>query len=57
MHMIHALPTSMSMGTNVQLHGMFDDLKISHVDEQVVRSIIQKIQDTFGQHSELSMHI
>ena len=34
-----------------------DDSKISHVDEQVVRSIIQKIQDTFGQHSELSMHI
>ena len=34
-----------------------DDLKISHVDEQVVRSIIQKIQNTFGQHSELSMHI
>ena len=34
-----------------------DDLKISHVDEQVVRSIIQKIQDTFGQHSELSIHI
>ena len=34
-----------------------DDLKISHVDEQVVRSIIQKIQDTFGQHSELSMNI
>ena len=34
-----------------------DDLKISHVDEQVVRSIIQKIQDTFGQHLELSMHI
>ena len=34
-----------------------DDLKISHVDEQVVRSIIQKIQDTFGQYSELSMHI
>ena len=34
-----------------------DDLKISHADEQVVRSIIQKIQDTFGQHSELSMHI
>ena len=34
-----------------------DDLKISHVDKQVVRSIIQKIQDTFGQHSELSMHI
>ena len=34
-----------------------DDLKISHVDEQVVRSIIQKIQDNFGQHSELSMHI
>ena len=34
-----------------------DDLEISHVDEQVVRSIIQKIQDTFGQHSELSMHI
>ena len=34
-----------------------DDLKISHVDEQVVRSIIQKIQDTFGQHSELSMQI
>ena len=34
-----------------------DDLKISHVDEQVVRSIIQKIQNNFGQHSELSMHI
>ena len=34
-----------------------DDLKISHVDEQVVRSIIQKIQNTFGQHSELSMHM
>ena len=34
-----------------------DDLKISHVDEQVVRLVIQKIQDTFGQHSELSMHI
>ena len=34
-----------------------DDLKISHVDEHVVRSIIQKMQDTFGQHSELSMHI
>ena len=34
-----------------------DDLKISHVDEHVVRSIIQKIQDNFGQHSELSMHI
>ena len=34
-----------------------DDLKISHVDEQVVRSIIQKNQDNFGQHSELSMHI
>ena len=34
-----------------------DDLKISHVDEQVVRSIIQKIQDNFSQHSELSMHI
>ena len=34
-----------------------DDLKISHVDGNVVRSIIQKIQDTFGQHSELSMHI
>ena len=34
-----------------------DDLKISHVGEHVVRSIIQKIQDTFGQHSELSMHI
>ena len=34
-----------------------DDLKISHVEEQVVRSIIQKIQDNFGQHSELSMHI
>ena len=34
-----------------------DDLKISHVEEQVVRWIIQKIQDTFGQHSELSMHI
>ena len=34
-----------------------DDLKISHVREHVVRSVIQKIQDTFGQHSELSMHI
>ena len=34
-----------------------DDLKISHVEEQVVRSIIQKIQDNLGQHSELSMHI
>ena len=34
-----------------------DDLKISHVREHVVRSIIQKIQDNFGQHSELSMHI
>ena len=34
-----------------------DDLKISHADEHVVRSIIQKIQDNFGQHSELSMHI
>ena len=34
-----------------------DDLKISHVDEHVVWSIIQKIQDNFGQHSELSMHI
>ena len=34
-----------------------DDLKISHVGEDVGRSIIQKIQDTFGQHSELSMHI
>ena len=34
-----------------------DDLKISHVDEHVVRSIIQKIQDNFGQHLELSMHI
>ena len=34
-----------------------DDLKISHVGEHVVRSIIQKIQDTFSQHSELSMHI
>ena len=34
-----------------------DDLKISHVAEHVVRSIIQKIQDAFGQHSELSMHI
>ena len=34
-----------------------DDLKISHVGEHVVRSIIQKIQDTFGQHLELSMHI
>ena len=34
-----------------------DDLKISHVAEHVVRSIIQKIQDTFGQHSVLSMHI
>ena len=32
-------------------------MKISHVEEQVVRSIIQKIQDDFGQHSELSMHI
>ena len=34
-----------------------DDLKISHVGEHVVRSIIQKIQDNFGQHSKLSMHI
>ena len=34
-----------------------DDLKISHVEEHVVRSIIQKIKDAFGQHSELSMHI
>ena len=34
-----------------------DDLKIFHIDEQVVRLIIQKIQDNFGQHSELSMHI
>ena len=34
-----------------------DDLKISHVEEHVVQSIIQKIQDAFGQHSELSMHI
>ena len=34
-----------------------DDLKISHVGEHVVRSIKQKIQDNFGQHSELSMHI
>ena len=34
-----------------------DDLKISHADEHVVRSIIQKIQDNFGQHLELSMHI
>ena len=34
-----------------------DDLKISLFEEQVVRSIIQKIQDNFGQHSELSMHI
>ena len=34
-----------------------DDLKISHAEEQVVRSIIQQIQDNFGQHSELSMHI
>ena len=34
-----------------------DDLKISHFEEQVVRLIIQKIQDNFGQHSELSMHI
>ena len=34
-----------------------DDLKISHVEEQVVRLIIRKIQDNFGQHSELSMHI
>ena len=34
-----------------------DDLMISHAEEQVVRSIIQQIQDNFGQHSELSMHI
>ena len=34
-----------------------DDLKISHVDKHVVKSIIQKIQDNFGQHAELSMHI
>ena len=34
-----------------------DDLKISHVAEHVVRSIIQKIQEASGQHSELSMHI
>ena len=34
-----------------------NDLKISHVAEHVVRSIIQKIQDAFGQHAELSMHI
>ena len=34
-----------------------DDLKISHIEEQVVRSIIQQIQENFGQHSELSMHI
>ena len=34
-----------------------DDLKISHVAVHVVRSIIQKIQEASGQHSELSMHI
>ena len=34
-----------------------DDLKISHVKEHVVRSIIKKIQENFGQHSDLSMHI
>ena len=34
-----------------------DDLKISHAKEHVVRSIIKKIQDNFGQHSDLSMHI
>ena len=34
-----------------------DDLKISHVEEDVVRSVIQKIQEEFGQHSDLSMHI
>ena len=34
-----------------------DDLNLSHVNEHVVRSIIQKIQDNFGKHSELSMHI
>ena len=34
-----------------------DDLKISHVEENVVRSVIQKIQEEFGQHSDLSMHI
>ena len=34
-----------------------NDLKISHVGEHVVRSVIQKIQDTLGQYSELSMHI
>ena len=32
-------------------------MKIPHVTEHVVRSIIQKIQDTFGQHSEHIMHI
>ena len=34
-----------------------DDLKISHVEEDVVRSVIQKIHKEFGQHSDLSMHI
>ena len=34
-----------------------DDLKISHVEEHVVRSIIQKIKKEFGQHADLSMHI
>ena len=34
-----------------------DDLKISHAEEHVVRSIIKKNQDNFGQHSDLSMHI
>ena len=34
-----------------------DDLKISHVEEHVVRSVIQKIKEEFGQHSDLSMHI
>ena len=32
-------------------------MKISHVAEHVVRSIIHKIQDNVGQHSELSMHM
>ena len=34
-----------------------EDLKISHVEEHVVRSVIQKIKEEFGQHSDLSMHI
>ena len=34
-----------------------DDLKISHAKEHVVKSIIRKIQDNFGQHSDLCMHI